>query len=223
MRYTFDSPAQARHHVHFAIGRHLLFFPDPSPDVSGGQRVVIELCFEASDQSLSVRGEVHSVETGGLRGAWIEVFSLGLLDGLRIVESAPRRIFQRLPTLLRVRTQRPGRGPAMAGLADVSASGARIVATGVPWKPGDEIGISDLAGGPSLRGDVVWSRDDEVAIRFRRGEATTRRNAVRLVASANERWREAREARHPGACGCGRGGALFEPLLPKPAQQRARG
>ena len=45
----------------------------------------------------------------------------------------------------------------------------------------------------------------------------------KLVENAAERWKNAREARHPVACECGRGGALYEPLLPHPARRRVEG
>src|SRR5262249_39605965 len=161
-------------------------------DVSVGQRVVIEFCLAGFQESLTVRGEVNAVETSTLRGAWIEVFSLRLFEGLRILGSAPPPLFRRLPADLpvrapRARPPRAGRLSAMAGRAEVSAGGARIVSPSGAWRPGEEIFVSALAGGPSLCADVVWSRDSEVAIRFRREEATTRRNAVRLVESALER------------------------------------
>src|SRR5262249_55510976 len=103
MRYTFYSPAQAQRHVHIVQGRQLFFFPDPFLDVSVGQRVVIEFCLAGFQESLTVRGEVNAVETSTLRGAWIEVFSLRLFEGLRILGSAPRRLFRRLPADMLVR------------------------------------------------------------------------------------------------------------------------
>jgi len=223
MRFTFDSPAQARRHVHVVEGRQLLFFPDPFLDVGERQPIVIEICFAGSDQSLTVRGEVHSVETGALRGVWLEVYSLRLFDGLQIAGAAPRRLFRRLPTDMLVRAGRAGRASTVARLTDVSAGGARIAAAGAPWSPGEEILISDLSGGPSLCGKVTRARDGEVAVEFQRADATTRRSAVKLLDSAIERWKNAREARHPAACGCSRGGALFEPLLPRSAHRRVEG
>ena len=220
MRCTFDSPAQARRHLHLVDGRQLLFFPDPFLDLREGEPVVIEICFAGSDQSLPVRGDVYAVETGAMRGAWIEVYSLRLSDGLQLASARARRLFRRLPTDMLVRAGRAGRASAVARLTDVSAGGARLGAVPGGWKAGEEIFVSDLSGGPPLRGVVVWSRDGEVAVRFQRDDATTRRNAVKLVDSAIERWRNAREARHPQACACSRGGALFEPLLPHSTRRR---
>jgi hypothetical protein len=147
------------------------------------------------------------------------VYSLRLLEGLQIAESQPRRLFARLPTDMLVRTGRAGRSSAVARLVDISPGGARVTGAG-DWTTGEQILLSDFTGGPTLRGEVSRSHDGEVGIRFQRAEATTRRGAVRLVDSAIERWRSAREARHPAACGCGRGGALFEPLLPRSAPKR---
>ncbi|MCA1829006.1 MAG: PilZ domain-containing protein [Myxococcales bacterium] len=223
MRYTFDSPSQAHRHVHVADGRQLVFFPDPFLDVRVGQPAIIEICFSGTDQSLTARGEVHSIDIGVIRGAWLEVSSLRLFDGLEIARAPPRRMFRRLPTDMLVRTGRAGATSAMARLTDVSGGGARVSTAGAPWNPGEEIFISDLSGGPSLCGTVARVRDGEVAVAFVRSDATTRRNAVRLVNSAIERWRDARETRHPAACGCARGGALFEPLVPRSARRRVQG
>src|SRR5512132_3479563 len=98
MRYRFDSPAQARYHVHVVEGRQLLFFPDMFLDVRERQPVLIELQFTDSEQSLIVRGEVHSIETGAMRGAWLELFSMRLFDGLQVATGKPRRQFRRLST-----------------------------------------------------------------------------------------------------------------------------
>jgi hypothetical protein len=111
----------------------------------------------------------------------------------------------------------------VARLADVSAGGARVVAAGGRWLAGEEILITELSGGPPLRGKVIRAREGELAVQFVRTDATTRRNAVRLVEAALFRWHDARETHHPVACGCTQGGALFEPLLPRAAHRRAEG
>jgi hypothetical protein len=146
-----------------------------------------------------------------------------LFDGLEIACASPRRLFRRLPTDMLIRAERPGRPSSVARLADISAGGARVAAAGGVWVQNEEILLSDLAGGPSLHGRVVWSRDGEIAVKFLRADVTTRRNAIKLVETAVERWNNAREARHPAACDCGRGGALFEPLLPRSAHRRVEG
>src|SRR5205814_8145997 len=84
LRYRFDTVAQARKHLHPMEGRQLLFFPDPFLDVRDGQSIQLELCFTGSEQTLTVRGLVHSVETGALRGAWLDLYSLRIFDGMSI-------------------------------------------------------------------------------------------------------------------------------------------
>ena len=74
-----------------------------------------------------------------------------------------------------------------------------------------------------MRATVIRSREGELAIQFLRSDATTRRNGVKLVDAALQRWNDARESRHPPACGCQNGGALFEPLLPRAAHRRVEG
>lgn len=223
MRYRFDSALQARRHVHVVERRQLLFFPDPFLDVREGQPVQLELCFTGSEQTLTVRGEVHSLETGTLRGAWLELYSIRLFDGLQTACGTPRRIFRRLTLGSMIQAHRPGLPPALVRIADVSAGGVRVLGAEGRWGPGEEIVLSELSGGPPLRGLVIWSHDGEIAVKFLRADATTRRNAVKLVDAALQRWTDARESRHPAACGCTLGGALFEPLRPRAAHRRMEG
>jgi len=223
MRYRFDTAAQASRHLHSMERRQILFFPDPFLDVRDGQQVLLELAFADSEQTMGVRGAVHSLETGTLRGAWFELYAIRLVDGVQIAAETPRRFAPRLPVDLMVRVERPGLPASVARLADVSASGARVVSAGGRWSGGEEILISELAGGSPLRGKVIRAREGEIGLQFVRSDATTRRNAVRLVDAARQRWRGARETRHPIACGCMHGGALFEPLLPRAAHRRVEG
>lgn len=223
MRYRFETWAQARQHIHLIGRRQLLFFLDPFIDVGDGQPVLLELCFTTSEQTITARGQVHSVERGNLRGAWLELFSSRLFDGMQIAPAAPPRRHRRLPTDIVVRAGRPGRPPSMARLADVSAGGARVLSAGGRWTVSEEIVLTDLAGGPPLRGEVIRARDGDFSVQFQRNDATTRRNAMKLVETVMQRWNEARETRHPLSCGCGRGGALFEPLLPRSASRRVEG
>ena len=221
MRYRFDNVAQARKHLHPTGARQLLFFPDPFLDVRDGQPIQVEICFNGSEQTLTVRGIVHSVETGVMRGAWLDLYSLRISDGMHIASTNPRRLFRRVSTELVVRVQRPGVASGVARLVEVSAGGARLVGGG-RWSPGDEILISELYG-PPLRATVVRARDREIAIEFVRSDATTRRHGVKLVEAALARWHDARETRHPPACRCADGGALYEPLLPRASHRRVEG
>ncbi len=223
LRYRFDNAAQAGRHLHSVERQQLLFFPDPFLDVHEGQSVLLELSFGDSEQTLTLRGEVHSLAIGGLRGAWIELHALRLLDTLKIVCGVPRRLHRRLPADMVVRIERPGLRASVARLSDVSAGGARLVSTGGKWAMGEEILISELSGGPALRGKVTRTREGELAVQFQRADANTRRGALRLIEAAVERWSAARETHHPAACGCPRGGALFEPLLPKALHRWSQG
>jgi hypothetical protein len=223
LRYRFETAAQAAKHLHSVAQQQLLFFPDPFLDVHEGQPVLLELTFGNSEQTMTVRGEVHSIAAGGLRGAWIELHALRLLDCLKTATGPPRRLHRRMPVDLMVRIERPGLRAAVARLADVSAGGARLVSTGGKWSSGEEIQIFELAGGPPLIGKVLRSREGEVAVQFVRADANTRRGALRLLEQALGRWSEARETHHPAACGCPNGGALLEPLLPKALHRFTQG
>ena len=219
LRYSFESATQARRHLHLAEGRQLLFFPDPFGPLCAGQPIQLELCFAATDQTLTVRGEVHAVEAGALRGGWLELYSMRLPDGLQLVTGS-RRLFRRYWTDFLVRAERPGSNSSVSRLADVSAGGARLTGINGGY-PNEEILLSDLSGGPPLRGNVVWSSSGEVAVAFDRSDVTTRRTAMKLVETAIARWKSALETRHSALCECGRGGALHEPLLPRSAPRRA--
>lgn len=223
MRYRFDNVFQARKHLHPVEGRQLLFFPDPFLDVRDGQPVQVELCVTGSEQTVIARGDVHSLETGTMRGAWLDIRSQRTFDGILVAcgNRNPRRLFRRVPADLVVRVQRPGVTSGVARLVEVSAGGARIVGAG-RLSAGDEILVSELYG-PPLRATVVRAREGEIAVEFLRSDATTRRHGVKLVEAALQRWTEAREARHPPACSCLHGGALYEPLLPRSSHRRVEG
>lgn len=223
MRYRFDSAAQARRHIHLREQRLLLFFPDPFLDVRDGQPVLIELCFLHSEQTMVARGEVHSVETGALRGAWLDLHGMRLFEGMQIACGTPRRTHRRLPADLLVNAGHPGGHGCLARLADVSAGGARVVGAGGKWREGEEILLTERTFGLALRGTVLRAREGDLSVRFQRDDATTRRGAIQLVELAVRRWAHARETRHPGACACMRGGALYEPLLPRAAYRRVEG
>jgi hypothetical protein len=201
----------------------LLFFPDHSLEIRDGQPVLLEVSFTTSEQTLIVRGQVHCLETGNLRGAWLELYGIRLFEGMQIACGFPRRAHRRLPSDALVRAEQPDRPASMARLADVSAGGARIVSAGGSWLEDQEILVTEMSGGPPLRGKVIRTRAGEVAIHFQRSDATTRRNAIRLFEQAVQRWNEASDTRHPAACGCSRGGALYEPLFPRAAHRRVEG
>lgn len=222
LRYRFDGFWQARRHVHVLEGRQLLFFPHLQPNLRDGQGVVLELCFNDSDQTAQAAGTVHSVETSGVRGAWLELFSLRLLEGLGQSMDKPRRKHRRLAADAVMRLERPGAMGSIARLADVSSGGARLVGVSGMWRAGTEIFLSELKG-PPLRGTVIWAREGQVALSFARADAQTRKGVQRLLDGAVPAWSKAAEARHPAGCGCGVGGTLVEPLLPRAAHRRVEG
>lgn len=223
LRYRFDTAAQARLHLHVVEERQLLFFPDPFLDVRDGQPVLLELSFLNSEQTVVARGDVHSLECGALRGAWLELYGSRLIEGMQIASGTPRRTHRRLPADVFIRAEQPGRLGSLARLADVSPGGARVVAAGGRWSAGEKIRLVELTGGPPLLGTVVRAREGDLAVKFERDDATTRRGAMRLVDGASRRWAGARETRHPAACGCQRGGVLYEPLRPRASHRKAEG
>jgi hypothetical protein len=219
LRYRFDSVAQARKHLHPIESRQLLFFPDRFLQVQSSQPIQLELWFTGSEQTITVRGRVHSVEKGQLCGAWLDLFSLRVLDGMHVATESPRRHARRLSTDMMIVVERPGQPPSMGRLVDVSASGARIVGATGRWSPGDELVISEIHGAP-LRGHISRSGYGEIAVEFSREDAMTRRTAVKMMTSALQRWADARETHHPAACACMNGGELYEPIAPRSARRR---
>jgi hypothetical protein len=223
LRYRFETLAQARRHVHMVEERQLLFYPDPMGRLRERQPVMMELCFDESEQCASALGEVHSVESGAMRGAWVEIFSRNLLPELREAFLVRRRKHPRVPAMGMVRAERPGRDGVVGRIADVSIGGVRLAGVTAAWKPGDEVLLNELAGGLPLRARVAWCRSGELGVQFERRDPQTRMLAGKLLEAATKRWTSSLAAHHPVSCACTRGGPVMEPLLPRAAHRRAEG
>ena len=222
LRYRFESCAQARRHVHFLEGRQLLFVFDPMGELHERQRVLVAFCFTESEETATAPGEVCSIETGRLRGAWVELFPARFLEELEAaLRNRPRRRHRRVPADAMIRIERPGKPAHVARLIDVSGGGARFAGAAGVWSAGERVGIAPMGGGSTLRGKVAWSRSGEMAIEFERSDVTTRVAATKLMEAAIMRWSAAREVQHPGMCHCDEGGPVLEPLLPRAAHRRA--
>ncbi len=216
LRYRFESCAQVRCHVHLVEGRQILFVPDPLAELRERERLLVSICFTGSEETATAPAEVCSLETGRLRGAWIELFPVRILDELEsAMRNQPRRKHRRMPADGMVRVERPGRLATIARLADISGGGARLAGAGSAWTPGEQVQIAPVGRGQVLRGRVAWSRGGEMAIEFDRANAVTRVSAVKLMEAAAARWSEAREVHHPSLCRCDRGGLILEPLPPR--------
>jgi hypothetical protein len=222
LRYRFDSCAQARRHVHVIEGRQLLFILDPLAELRERLRMLVAFCFTESEEVATAPGEVCSIETGRLRGAWVELFPARFLEELEAaLRNKPRRRNRRVPADAMIRIERPGKPAHVARLVDVSGSGARFAGAAGVWSAGEQVAIAPMGGGAPLHGRVAWSRSGEMAMEFSRSNAATRVAATKLMEGAIKRWSEAREVYHPGLCLCDRGGPVFEPLLPRAAHRRA--
>jgi hypothetical protein len=222
LRYRFESCAQARRHVHVVEGRQLLFVFDPMAELRERQRLLVAFCFTESEEVATAPGEVCSLETSRLRGAWVELFPARFLEELdAALRNRPRRRNRRVPANAMIRIERPGKPAHVARLIDVSGGGARFAGAGGVWSAGEQVAIAPMGGGSALKGKVAWSRSGEMAIEFERTDATTRIAATKLMEGAIKRWSEAREVYHPGPCLCDQGGPVLEPLLPRAAHRRA--
>src|SRR5260370_8285382 len=167
LRYRFETLAQARRNLPRVEERQLLFYPDPMGRRRERQQVVVELCFDESEQSASTLGEVHSVETGAMRGGGVEIFSRNRLPELCEAFLVRRRTHRRVPAIGMGRAERPGRDGVVGRIADVSIGGVRLAGVTAGWEPGDEVVLNELAGGLPLRARVAPCRSRALALRFR--------------------------------------------------------
>jgi hypothetical protein len=222
LRYRFETLEQARRHLHLMEERQILFFPDGTGRLRERQTVLLELRFDESVESAMTCGEVRALETGAVRGAWVELHSRNLLSELRTAFDRQRRRHQRLPASGMMRTQRSNRESVVGRLTDLSLSGARLSGVMASWPPGEKITMNDLGGGLPLRAMVVRCRAGELAVAFDRSDSQTRVVAGRLFEAASARWKSSFEAHHPIGCACDRGGLTLEPLLPRAAHRRAQ-
>src|SRR2546428_7146714 len=156
LRYRFESCVQARRHVHFIEGRQLLFIFDPMAQLHERQRGLVAFCFTEPEETATAPGEVCSIETGRLRGAWVELFPARFLEELdAALRHTPRRRHRRVPADAMIRIERPGRPANVARLIDVSGGGAGFARAGGGSGPGEERFTSAVGGGSDVRGQAA--------------------------------------------------------------------
>ena len=218
LRYRFGAFEQMQNHLHVVDGRTLFFFRDPHASIAGGERVVVQFSFGASEQASTVRGSVLALIDGdrGQAGAWIEFPDVRLakrIDGgaEAIAQRGQRRLGCDLMVEVRADKAFLGR------IVDVSLGGARILGP-VGLQPGLDVELRVMGAQPPVpgmlgRAEVVRSdKSGDVGVRFIRTDVVARIASSKLFAAVQQAWDRAPEIAHSPLC-C-KGGRLLEPPLP---------
>jgi hypothetical protein len=215
LRHRFENVDQLRRHLHVVDGSTLLFYRDPRLSVATGSPVLLEITFDTSEQTRTIRGTVLARAEG--QGVWLEVPNTRFARDVNETGLSPRK-GRRLATDEMVRLKRPG-GEHMVRLLDLSIGGARI-GGGIPQQlaPGMAVALTisppETGRAPEVtRGRVVWVEDGEAGIMFDRDMESSRVAAGRLFRSLEQPWAQAREIRHlPNCC---MNGQVLDPPVPR--------
>jgi hypothetical protein len=215
LRHRFENVDQLRRHLHVVDGSTLFFYRDPRLSVATGSAVLLEITFDASEQTRTIRGTVLARAEG--QGVWLEVPNTRFARDVNDSGLSPRK-GRRLATDEMVRLKRPG-GEHMVRLLDLSIGGARI-GGGIPQQlaPGMAVALTisppETGRAPEVtRGRVVWVEDGEAGIMFDRDMESSRVAAGRLFRSLEQPWAQAREIRHlPNCC---INGQVLDPPVPR--------
>jgi len=211
LRYRFDDVEQLQQHLHVVEGRGVFFFRDPKLSLASGNRIVLEILLDNTQQQSVLRGQVLARDEGGL---WLEFPDARLAR--RVAERAlTKRKHLRIPTddLVQVRG---ALGAQIGRMLDISLSGARMTGLSLSAQAGSPVEMRLMAppeGVPAdaWRGAIIRNHPGDLAVRFNRDDPTTRLVVARLQESVQEAWQQARELSHPPIC-CGAGGVLEPPL-----------
>jgi PilZ domain len=215
LRHRFDNLEQLRKHLHVVDGSTLLFYRDPRLAVGTGSPVLLELAFDASEQTRTIRAAVLARAEG--QGVWLEVPNTRFARDVHERGLSPRK-GRRLATDEMVRLKRPG-GEHMVRLLDLSIGGARV-GGGIPQQlvPGMTVSLTisppEAGRAPEVtRGRIVWVEDGEAGIMFDRDMESSRVAAGRLFRSLEQPWAHAREIRHLATCCIN--GQILDPPVPR--------
>ncbi len=216
LRYRFHHPDQLPRHLHQIDGRALFFFRDPMNPMTAGNRVVLDIGFEITDEQHVLRGSVLSGEGDPLEGYWLEFPAQRLIRRLREGRPSARRQ-RRIPVDVMVEILRHGRANTVGWLLDISVTGARIARIENIGLPGDPFEMKLFAArgtwpNETVRATIAWVEEKEAGIVFQRDDATTRAWTAKLTRAAQAQWSSAREMLHPPMC-CAEGKSL-DPAVP---------
>lgn len=208
LRYEFDNAAQVLRHCRLVDGRVLLFFPDPYPVLPVRARVLIELSL-SSGQSISLPAQVAAHDQR--LGTWLAMRALGIVTGLQVAASTPRRRERRLVFDQLAWVEHVG-GPVLAcPVLDFSRGGARL--WGVPGvNPARDQDLRlRLQGSPALSARIAWAHGREVGVQF---SADSQPAGERLYQRIEQMWSAARLATHDSNCRCASVVATNDPPFP---------
>jgi hypothetical protein len=225
LKYRFGDLSQMNNHLHVVDGRTLLFFRGNKPQLSGGQRVVVELSLVNSEQVTTLRGSVLALEGDNSSGVWIEfpdaklAKRLGQGGASAITARHQRRMGCDLMVELKY-----GTIPLLGRMVDVSLAGARIVGpSGLSRNADVELRIMGaLPPLPSVLGRAQVARSEsggEIGVRFLRTDPTARIASGKLLQAVQQQWLKAPELTHSPLC-C-QNGTVLEPPLPRLRTTRA--
>jgi len=215
LRYQFDTAAQALRHCRLIDGQVLLFFPDPFPPFPVRSRALLELSLAGSGQQVALPAVVHALDLSATPGTWLAMRALGLVAGLQLMATAPRRKERRLAYDQLAWVEHED-GPVLAcPVLDLSRGGARL--WGIPGRtpaPDGNLRVR-LPGAPTLRARIAWAHGREVGIHFcEESQAAAERLYVRI----EQMWRTARFISHDPRCFCASGGDAIDPAPPRSAR-----
>jgi hypothetical protein len=216
LRQRFEAVEQLKAHLHVVEGRSLLFFRDPTLNLTAGAAVLVELVFANSEQTRVVRANL--VARSEALGLWLATGNARFAREVRDRGLAPRR-GRRLGADLPLRIRRPDGSEHLVTLLDLSIAGARI-GGGLPHSlaPGSELDLrlscNELGQTPELgHAKVVWFEEGEAGLMFDRASSSCRVSVGRLFQTLQKQWETARTVDHLAGCCAERG--LLEPALPR--------
>jgi PilZ domain len=203
LRHRFDDLEQLRKHLHEVDGSTLLFFRDPNLWITAGTTVLVEIAFDSSDQTRSLRASVLARAEG--QGLWLAVPNTRFARDVRESGLSTRK-GRRLAVDEMVRLKKMGGGEYLVRMLDISMGGARI-GGGVPPQLAARDQVQLVLPAPEsgrapevTRGRIAWVEDGEAGVMFDRDVESSRVAAGRLFRSMEQPWAKAREIRHLANC-----------------------
>jgi len=216
LRLRFQSLEQLRKHLHVVDNATLLFIRDPGLDLPGGSTALLEIAFDTTEETRSVRTTVLARAEG--LGLWLAMPNARFARDMK-ERGLMQRKGRRVGTDRFLRLTREGGSEHMVLMLDLSLAGVRI-GGGLPasLSPGQTINLRLASAEPGEpvelgRGRVTWVEAGEAGVALDRSDPAARAAGAKLFQAAEARWRSAREVRHLDAC-CKPGG-LMDPPVPR--------
>jgi hypothetical protein len=203
-------------HLHVSEGTTLLFFRAPTLGLAVGTPVLLELCFENSEQTRVLRGSV--LARAEQQGLWLQFPSTRFARDLQSKGIVTRR-GRRVGSDRLVRLRRASGDEYLAMLLDVSQAGGRV-GGGLPsgMAKGHQVDVVLAAADPGQTAElgkatVAWVGEGEAGITFDRSSPTARIAITKFFHSVEAPWKQAIEVSHLRDC-CGKTG-MRDPPLPR--------